>query len=114
MILIDFLLNRSTKVAPVITQEYTTSLEDRIIERIKASRFDDPTPRTAYNPIIDGDENNGDGELSQEKSKVGLGEVSVFLHHPFLVLAIIHFLFFFLSYMPKNSRNSNCHQRRMC
>lgn len=72
-------VERSTKIAPVITQEYTTTLEDRIIERIKASRYDDPAPRNSiHSNVIDGDEPNGDNELSQEKSKVGLGEVRTF------------------------------------
>ena len=46
---------RSLKVAPVITQDFTTTLEERIIERIKANKFDDPQPRAAAKDVVGGE-----------------------------------------------------------
>lgn len=70
-------VERAAKVAPVVTQEFTTSLEDLIIKRIEDQRFDDPRPRNAAAEVLTahaGDDNNP-VELSQEKSKLGLAEI---------------------------------------
>jgi hypothetical protein len=120
-------LDRSTKVAPVITQEFTTTLEDRIIERIKSARYDDPHPRNAvFDSVIPGmklafvelytlisvcqsGHSNESGELSQEKSKLGLGEVSPVLQMTFKVNKLAKHDYYYLKYssMPKNMPRSS-------
>jgi U3 small nucleolar RNA-associated protein MPP10 len=66
-------IERVSKPAPVITQEFTTSIEDLIKKRITSSTFDNvvkPTqvkPQEASGNIMEG--------LSTEKSSLGLGDV---------------------------------------
>ena len=71
-------VDRATKSVPIITQEYTSTLEDAILQRIKDGRFDDPKPRnlSMETSVLDPSDNNNEEDLSQEKSKKGLGEVS--------------------------------------
>jgi U3 small nucleolar RNA-associated protein MPP10 len=64
-------IERASKPAPVVTQEHTSSIEDMIIKRITEGRFDDvqaPDPSKA--PV-----KSDDFELSQERSRLGLGEI---------------------------------------
>jgi U3 small nucleolar RNA-associated protein MPP10 len=70
-------VDRATKVAPVITQEYTSTLEDLIINRIEDSKFDDPKPRNAMAEVLTAEPGDDKDpiELSQEKSKLGLAEI---------------------------------------
>ena len=63
-------IERASKPAPIVTQEYTSSIEEMIIKRIKDSKYDDVTiPDT---PEVRAGE---DFVLSQEKSRAGLGEI---------------------------------------
>lgn len=70
-------VDRATKVAPVITQEYTSTLEDLIIQRIQDEKFDDPRPRHATAEVLTAEAGDDKDpiELSQEKSKLGLAEI---------------------------------------
>lgn len=71
----------------MITQEYTSTIEQMILLRIKDGRFDDPVPRNANADLLAADpgESNADPlELSQEKSKVGLAEVKCYQIPPVL------------------------------
>ncbi len=64
----------ATKMAPVITEEHTTSIEEMIKQRILDEDWDDVVPREL--PDIGFDKRNGDlPEVSQEKSKLSLGEL---------------------------------------
>ena len=63
----------ATKMAPVITQEHTESIEETIKRRVLAEDWDDVVPREL--PDI-GLKRNGElPEVSQEKSKLSLGEL---------------------------------------
>mmetsp|Transcript_12395 Transcript_12395/g.24584 ORF Transcript_12395/g.24584 Transcript_12395/m.24584 type:complete len:666 (+) Transcript_12395:131-2128(+) len=64
---------QSSKLAPDITVEHTESLEDMIKRRILAEDWDDVVPREL--PTIDSRERGTAAEVSQEKSKLGLGEL---------------------------------------
>mmetsp|Transcript_3812 Transcript_3812/g.5926 ORF Transcript_3812/g.5926 Transcript_3812/m.5926 type:complete len:591 (+) Transcript_3812:29-1801(+) len=64
-------VERASKPVPVITQEYSKTIEDMIIERIKASRFDNIVPVSEDAPKRDTEL----PELSQEKDRKGLGEM---------------------------------------
>lgn len=70
-------VDRATKVAPIITQEYTSTLEDLIIKRIQDEKFDDPRPRNAMAEVLTAEPGDDKDpiELSQEKSKLGLAEI---------------------------------------
>lgn len=64
----------ATKMAPIITQEHTESIEEVIKRRILAEDWDDVVPREL--PDIGLDKRNGElPEVSQEKSKLSLGEL---------------------------------------
>ena len=64
----------ATKMAPMITAEHTVSIEDVIKKRILAEDWDDVIPREL--PDIGLDKRNGElPEVSQEKSKLSLGEL---------------------------------------
>ena len=64
----------ATKMAPIITQEHTTSIEEMVKQRIIAEDWDDVIPREL--PDIGFDKRNGElPEVSQEKSKLSLGEL---------------------------------------
>jgi U3 small nucleolar RNA-associated protein MPP10 len=64
----------ATKMAPMITAEHTVSIEDVIKRRILAEDWDDVIPREL--PDIGLDKRNGElPEVSQEKSKLSLGEL---------------------------------------
>lgn len=68
-------IERASKPKPVVSQEYTSTLEELIIKRIKDDRFDDviiSKKKEAY--LTDKDENDPNS-LSQEKSSIGLGEI---------------------------------------
>lgn len=56
-----------------MTQEYTNSLEDMILQRIKLGKFDDVIPREIRDKHADYDKE--EFTLSQEKSKQGLGDI---------------------------------------
>lgn len=72
-------MDRASKPAPIITQDFTNSLEDLITRRIQTETFDDPQPRSQPSSsvtISDDVEGKGAGEdLSQEKDKKGLGDL---------------------------------------
>ena len=64
----------ATKMAPIITQEHTESIEEMLKRRILAEDWDDVVPREL--PDIGLDKRNGElPEVSQEKSKLSLGEL---------------------------------------
>ena len=64
----------ATKMAPIITVEHTLSIEDMIKKRILAEDWDDVVPREL--PDIGMSKRNGElPEVSQEKSKLSLGEL---------------------------------------
>eukprot|EP00736_Rhodelphis_marinus_P007439 Rmarinus@m.23957 len=63
----------AAKLPPVVTQVHTLSLEDLIKKRIKDQHFDDPAPRIQDAP--DGRVKPRKADLSDEKSKVGLGDI---------------------------------------
>jgi len=64
----------ATKQAPIITQEHTESIEEMIKKRILAEDWDDVVPREL--PDIGMNKRNGElPEVSQEKSKLSLGEL---------------------------------------
>lgn len=67
-------IERTSKPAPVVTQAFTSSMEDMIRRRIKESNFSDVLP-PKETKVLTGDENSGEMDLSQEKNKQGLGEV---------------------------------------
>eukprot|EP00981_Chlorochromonas_danica_P002742 scaffold537_cov180-Ochromonas_danica.AAC.47 len=76
-------VDRASKPAPIITQDYTNSLEDLITRRIQSETFDDPQPRSQPSTsIVDdlegkvgGGAGGGGEDLSQEKDKKGLGDL---------------------------------------
>lgn len=68
-------IDRSSKPAPIITQQYTDSIEDMIKKRIKEDNFDDIVPREATEEKRFAEEKE-DFQLSQEKNKDGLADVS--------------------------------------
>ncbi|CAB9516194.1 nucleolar ribonucleoprotein protein MPP10 [Seminavis robusta] len=64
----------ASKVAPVITEEHTANLEDVIKQRIMAEDWDDIIPREL--PDVAWNKKRGElPEVSQEKAKLGLGEL---------------------------------------
>jgi len=64
----------ASKQAPTITVEHTANLEDVIKKRILAEDWDDVVPREL--PDIGWNKKRGEApEVSQEKSKLGLGEL---------------------------------------
>ena len=64
----------ASKQAPIITVEHTIDLEEAIKRRIIAEDWDDVVPREL--PDIGWDKKRGEApEVSQEKSKLGLGEL---------------------------------------
>ncbi len=64
----------ATKMAPIITAEHTESIEDMIKRRILAEDWDDVVPREL--PDIGLSKRKGElPEVSQEKSKLSLGEL---------------------------------------
>jgi U3 small nucleolar RNA-associated protein MPP10 len=64
----------ASKQAPIITVEHTIDLEEAIKQRIIAEDWDDVVPREL--PDISWNKKRGEApEVSQEKSKLGLGEL---------------------------------------
>jgi U3 small nucleolar RNA-associated protein MPP10 len=64
----------ATKMAPIITAEHTMSLEDVIKKRVLEEDWDDVIPREL--PDVGWQAKRGElPEVSQEKSKLGLGEL---------------------------------------
>jgi len=64
----------ASKQAPIITVEHTIDLEEEIKKRILAEDWDDVVPREL--PDIGWNKKRGEApEVSQEKSKLGLGEL---------------------------------------
>ena len=64
-------VEKASKPAPIVTQEYTNTLEDMITRRITEQKFDDVIPKLA--PV---EETVADlPEVSQEKSQEGLADV---------------------------------------
>ena len=64
----------ATKMAPIITEAHTESIEEVIKQRILAEDWDDVVPREL--PDIGLDKRKGElPEVSQEKSKLSLGEL---------------------------------------
>jgi U3 small nucleolar RNA-associated protein MPP10 len=66
---------RTSKPAPVVTQAFTTSMEDMIRRRIKESNFSDVLPPKEAKAVSSEEGAAAEIDLSQEKSKQGLGEV---------------------------------------
>ena len=66
-------IEKALKPAPLITEEYTSSLEEMIIKRITENNFDD----VAASDMERGPREGGvdDFILSQDKSRQGLGEI---------------------------------------
>lgn len=75
-------VDRSSKPAPIITQQYSATIEELIKKRILEERWDDmlaPSVAAGNVPASGargGGQGDNDFELSQEKSKEGLGDVS--------------------------------------
>ena len=69
---VDVDVDRSSKPAPIITMEYTSTVEELIKHRIKDGIFDDVIFRR---PAPAAEKSGDDAELSQEKSAVGLGQL---------------------------------------
>eukprot|EP01041_Mallomonas_annulata_P006233 gene6233-12624_t len=67
-------VERASKPRPLITQEHSNSLEDLIRKRIKDDKFDDVVPLRPTQ-LLEKPDHDGLPELSQEKSKKGLGEI---------------------------------------
>ena len=64
----------ATKTAPIITVEHTANIEELIKRRILAEDWDDVVPREL--PDVAWNKKRGElPEVSQEKSKLGLGEL---------------------------------------
>eukprot|EP00559_Dactyliosolen_fragilissimus_P000610 CAMPEP_0184864418 /NCGR_PEP_ID=MMETSP0580-20130426/14866_1 /TAXON_ID=1118495 /ORGANISM="Dactyliosolen fragilissimus" /LENGTH=939 /DNA_ID=CAMNT_0027363195 /DNA_START=41 /DNA_END=2860 /DNA_ORIENTATION=- len=64
----------ATKMVPIITVDHTVSIEDMIKQRVIDEDWDDVVPREL--PDIGAKDLNGElPEVSQEKSKLGLGEL---------------------------------------
>ena len=64
----------ATKMAPIITVEHTANIEEMIKRRILAEDWDDVVPREL--PDVAWNKKRGElPEVSQEKSKLGLGEL---------------------------------------
>jgi U3 small nucleolar RNA-associated protein MPP10 len=64
----------ATKMAPIITVEHTANIEEVIKRRILAEDWDDVVPREL--PDVAWNKKRGElPEVSQEKSKLGLGEL---------------------------------------
>eukprot|EP00560_Eucampia_antarctica_P006318 CAMPEP_0197824310 /NCGR_PEP_ID=MMETSP1437-20131217/1570_1 /TAXON_ID=49252 ORGANISM="Eucampia antarctica, Strain CCMP1452" /NCGR_SAMPLE_ID=MMETSP1437 /ASSEMBLY_ACC=CAM_ASM_001096 /LENGTH=881 /DNA_ID=CAMNT_0043423883 /DNA_START=38 /DNA_END=2683 /DNA_ORIENTATION=- len=64
----------ASKMAPLVTAEFTADIEDIIKKRILEEDWDDVIPREL--PDIGMNKKNGElPEVSQEKSKLGLGEL---------------------------------------
>jgi U3 small nucleolar RNA-associated protein MPP10 len=63
----------ASKIAPTITVEHTSNIEDMIKQRIIAEDWDDVIPREL--PDIGRKRDDDLPEVSQEKSKLGLGEL---------------------------------------
>ena len=70
-------VERASKPVPIITQEYTVSIEDMIRKRISDGRFDDVVKKLQSADVIGASSSFRDGlpEVSMEKSKLGLGDV---------------------------------------
>jgi len=71
-------VERASKPAPVVSQEYTSSLEELIAKRIKSGNFDDVVPKMGPARSVTDDGANLGGEhtqLSQEQDKRGLGDI---------------------------------------
>ena len=66
---------RARKPAPLATEEFTSSLEEMIIKRIRDERFDDVVPRAREEADLTAADRGDAPELSQEKSRVGLGDI---------------------------------------
>ena len=66
-------IEKALKPAPIITEEYTSSLEEMIIKRITESNFDDVVAPDLEKGPRKSDVN--DFILSQDKSRQGLGEI---------------------------------------
>jgi U3 small nucleolar ribonucleoprotein component len=69
---ISYVVYRASKPVPVITQDYTNTLEEMILKRVKEGKYDDVVPREMKSRT----EVKPDFMLSQEKSDKGLGDVS--------------------------------------
>lgn len=69
-------VERASKPAPVVSQEYTSSLEELIVKRIKDANFDDVALKKVHenNLVVDSDGGN-ENQLSQERDKKGLGDI---------------------------------------
>ena len=68
-VIADF--DKNSVPVPIITQAYTSSIEDLIISRIKDKKYDDPQPFKQTKPVKKEEESF----LSQEKDKAGLGDL---------------------------------------
>ena len=68
-VIADF--DKNSVPVPIITQAYTSSIEELIISRIKDKRYDDPKPFKQTKVPKKEEENL----LSQEKDKTGLGDL---------------------------------------
>eukprot|EP00596_Hydrurales_sp_CCMP1899_P005295 CAMPEP_0119045176 /NCGR_PEP_ID=MMETSP1177-20130426/37723_1 /TAXON_ID=2985 /ORGANISM="Ochromonas sp, Strain CCMP1899" /LENGTH=740 /DNA_ID=CAMNT_0007016493 /DNA_START=136 /DNA_END=2358 /DNA_ORIENTATION=- len=65
-------IERASKSAPMATEEFTSSLEEMIIKRIREEHYDDVVMKEEKEDVIGESERI---DLSQERSRVGLGEI---------------------------------------
>lgn len=84
---------------------HTGSLEDMIKQRIREERFDSVIPKRRDQMGVKKG-NKDDFELSQEKSKEGLGDIYEKVKSiNFISIDLLFFFCFFFSKIVKNSHN---------
>ena len=69
----DLDYQRNAKVAPTVSVETTQSLEDMIKARILAEEWDDVERRENHRTYVNTEQEQA--SLSNEKSKLGLGDI---------------------------------------
>jgi U3 small nucleolar RNA-associated protein MPP10 len=67
------IIERASKPIPIVSQDYTNTIEDIIINRIKNDNFNDIIYKKKSTSI--NDNNNDNDDDINEKSKIGLGQI---------------------------------------